>query len=80
MARPNAAFLQLGDGSRIECAKATRLRTPAGSVFELRTGGGGGFGDPARRDVAAVAADLREGYVSEERARADYPHAFERRD
>jgi N-methylhydantoinase B len=45
-------------------------------VFELRTGGGGGFGDAARRDPAAVASDVREGYVTEARARADYPHAF----
>jgi N-methylhydantoinase B len=77
IARPNAAYLRLADGRRIECAKATRLATPAGSVFELRTGGGGGYGDAARRDVAAVAADVREGYVSEERARDVYPHAFE---
>jgi N-methylhydantoinase B len=78
-ARPNGAFLRLGDGTRVECAKATRLAAPAGSVLELRTGGGGGFGDPGRRDPAAVAADVREGYVSEERALSDYPHAFEPR-
>ena len=76
VARPNAAFLRRGDGTRVECAKATRLAAPAGSVLELRTGGGGGFGDPAHRDPAAVAADVREGYVSEQRARIDYPHAL----
>jgi N-methylhydantoinase B len=75
-ARPNAAHLRLPDGTRVECAKATRLAAPEGSVFELRTGGGGGFGEPARRDPAAVEADVREGYVTEEQARADYPHAF----
>jgi N-methylhydantoinase B len=75
-ARPNGAFLRLPGGERIACAKATRLRTAAGSVLELRTGGGGGFGDPARRSSDAVAADVREGYVSQERARRDYPHAF----
>ncbi len=74
--RPNGAWLRLPDGVRIECAKSTRLQTPAGSVLELRTGGGGGFGDPARRDPRAVADDVREGYVAEERARRDYPHAF----
>jgi N-methylhydantoinase B len=75
-ARPNGAYLRLRDGARIACAKATRLAAPEGSVFELRTGGGGGFGEPALREPAAVAADVREGYVSEERARIDYPHAF----
>jgi N-methylhydantoinase B len=75
-ARPNAAELVLDDGRRIPCAKATRLAAPAGSVLELRTGGGGGYGDPADRDPTAVQSDLREGYVSEGRARRDYPHAF----
>jgi N-methylhydantoinase B len=75
-ARPNWAGLRLPGGERIACAKSTRLQTPAGSVFELRTGGGGGFGDRTRRSVQAVAADVREGYLSEHRARRDYPHAF----
>jgi N-methylhydantoinase B len=75
-ARPNGAWLRLADGTRIACAKATRLGAPADSVLELRTGGGGGFGARDRRDPDAVAADVREGYVSDERARSDYPHAF----
>jgi N-methylhydantoinase B len=75
-ARPNGAWLVLPDGTRVSCAKTTRLAAPAGSVLELRTGGGGGFGDPSRRDPGSVAADVRDGYVSDERARSDYPHAF----
>jgi N-methylhydantoinase B len=75
-ALPNHALVRLPDGSRRVCAKATRLAMPAGTLLELRTGGGGGYGDPARRDPEAVRADLRAGYVSDERARADYPHAF----
>jgi N-methylhydantoinase B len=76
-ARPNAARVVLPDGSERVCAKVTRLAMPKGTLLELRTGGGGGYGDPARRDPAAIAADLRAGYVSEQRARADYPHAFD---
>jgi N-methylhydantoinase B len=49
---------------------------PRGTLLELRTGGGGGYGDPAERDPEAVRADMREGYVSEERARLEYPHVF----
>jgi N-methylhydantoinase B len=75
-ARPNAAELVLEDGRRIPCAKATRLAAPAGSVLELRTGGGGGFGERARRSPDAVAEDVREGYVTEGQARRDYAHAF----
>ena len=36
------------------------------------TGGGGGYGDPFARDPRRVAEDVREGYVSQERARLDY--------
>lgn len=36
--------------------------------------GGGGFGDPAERDPAMIAHDLREGYVTPEGAARDYGH------
>ncbi len=75
-ARPNAAWLRLPDGARRACAKATRLHAPAGSVLELRTGGGGGFGEARAREAAAVARDVQEGYVSDAHARRSYPHAF----
>ena len=35
-----------------------------GDRVRLRTPGGGGYGDPSDRDPAAVAEDIREGYVS----------------
>jgi N-methylhydantoinase B len=38
----------------------------AGTVFSIQTAGGGGYGDPAKRDAAAVARDEAEGYVSRE--------------
>jgi N-methylhydantoinase B len=75
-ARPNGATVTLPDGTTLACSKATRLSMLAGTLLELRTGGGGGYGDPAERDPEAVHEDVREGYVSEERARRDYPHAF----
>jgi N-methylhydantoinase B len=34
--------------------------------------GGGGFGDPLARDPQRVGADVRDGYVTPERAREDY--------
>jgi N-methylhydantoinase B len=36
----------------------------AGEVLVNNTGGGGGYGDPLQRDPAAVAADVRNGFVS----------------
>ena len=76
-ARPNSVELDLGAGPGEPFGKATRLLVPKGATVTLRTGGGGGYGDPARRDPAAVHADVAEGYVSDEHARARYPHAFE---
>lgn len=54
---------------------------PTKSVVTLRTGdririetpGGGGWGDPRGRDPAAVAADLRQGFITEAYARRHYP-------
>ena len=63
-------------GERKEFAKATRLAVPKGATLELMCGGGGGYGPPAERDVGAVLADVREGYISEAHARKHYPHAF----
>ena len=41
-------------------------------VVIMESGGGGGYGDPLERDPEAVRADVREGFVSAERARDGY--------
>jgi N-methylhydantoinase B len=51
--------------------KLSRL-LPAGTVVTLEMPGGGGYGPPHAREVERVVADVREGYVSVERAREDY--------
>lgn len=76
-ARPNGAALRYPDGRRISYRKVTRLKVPKGATLELDNGGGGGYGPPEERDSAAVFADVREGYISEEHARRHYPHAFQ---
>ena len=45
---------------------------PAGDSLLAETAGGGGFGNPAKRDPALVKADLEAGVISEEAARRDY--------
>ncbi len=75
-ARPNSVALQYPDGRRIEFSKITRLEMPKGSILEIRTGGGGGYGDPSLRLAESVHEDVREGYTTEEHARLHYPHAF----
>jgi N-methylhydantoinase B len=43
-----------------------------GGVVELRTGGGGGFGDPLEREPERVREDVLDGYVSIEAAARAY--------
>ncbi|WP_043832077.1 hydantoinase B/oxoprolinase family protein [Muricoccus aerilatus] len=45
-------------------SKVTDIRLEAGQRVRLETPGGGGWGDPAARDPAAAARDVRLGYVS----------------
>jgi N-methylhydantoinase B len=75
--RPNAVAIRHPDGDRCEMRKATRLAVPRDAAIELRSGGGGGFGDPARRTRDAVLDDLRNEYITESFARRHFPHAFE---
>lgn len=43
-----------------------------GDTVVLQSPGGGGYGDPLERPVEEVAADVREGYIAAEQARAVY--------
>ena len=76
-ARPNASTLRLPDGTLQTLGKKTRVKVPRGATLEIRTGGGGGHGSPAERDPQTVLDDVRDGYISDDAARRDYPHAFE---
>ena len=53
-------------------AKIFGVRLGRGDAYMMQSGGGGGFGDPRARDPERVAHDVREGYVSRERAEACY--------
>jgi N-methylhydantoinase B len=53
-------------------SKFSNLRLEPGDVFVSRQGGGGGFGDTRERDMDAVRADVRAGYVSPESAQRSY--------
>ena len=72
-AQPNRAGVRHPDGSRDVLTKATGIKIPKGSTFELSTGGGGGYGAPSERDSEAIAADVRAGYITDQHAREHYP-------
>ncbi len=50
----------------------SNLLLSEGDVIRIDTGSSGGAGDPAKRPLALVASDLRNGYVTPESARAAY--------
>ncbi len=75
-ARANSALLRFEDGTSRKLGKETGALVAKGVTLELFCGGGSGYGSPLERDAAAVLEDMREGYITEEHARAHYPHVF----
>jgi N-methylhydantoinase B len=57
-------------------SKITDIKIRPGQKVRLETPGGGGFGDPAARDPARVARDVRLGYVSRDAALRAYKVAL----
>jgi len=53
-------------------SKMVGIKLTSGQRLELRTPGGGGYGDPKARDPDLVARDVRLGYVSRKAAAQDY--------
>jgi N-methylhydantoinase B len=74
--RRNEAIVRGADGSSQEHTKVTGVAVPKGARIEVRTGGGAGYGPPRERPAEAVHADVAAGYLTEEGARREYPHAF----
>jgi N-methylhydantoinase B len=74
-ATPGAVYRRAGteswdDADRIDGKSTHDL--PPGTVVSIRTPGGGGYGDPADRDPAAVERDLRLGKLSAAAVRERY--------
>src|SRR5260370_42290343 len=72
------AISRLGksEEQRFHNGKALNQVLHAGDAYVLRSGGGGGFGSPLERDLAALERDVRCGYVSREAAERDYGAVF----
>jgi N-methylhydantoinase B len=69
---PNYVEVVRADGRVEVFSVVTALTVDEGDVIRIHTGGGGGYGDPRRRPRELVLDDLRNGFLSEERARAVY--------
>jgi N-methylhydantoinase B len=70
-APPHRLRLYKGD-KVIEVDAESFYDLDAGDVFEIHESGGGGYGDPRRRTIERVVADVRDGLVSAQNAAADY--------
>ena len=68
----NYAQVLRSDGGVERYGMCTMVRAQKGEVIRLVTANGGGYGDPAERDSAAVMQDLKDGYITPDQARDDY--------
>jgi N-methylhydantoinase B len=64
--------IHLGAGNETETPASGRYELAAGERFMLQSAGGGGYGDPIKRDHTALERDIAEGYVSAASAERDY--------
>lgn len=70
-------ILDRADGTRVEVGKLDVLDVNTGDIVSILTPGGGGYGDPMRRDPQAVAEDLRRGFITEDDVRDLYGVALD---
>jgi N-methylhydantoinase B len=64
--------VKVGTRQEFETKASAKVEMAAGECFLLQSAGGGGYGNPRRRDAAALARDLAEGYVTPKAAKRDY--------
>jgi N-methylhydantoinase B len=69
--QPSENYLNPKSGGQLIPSKFT-MTIRKGDVFRHVLAGGGGWGDPLERDAQAVLRDVRNEFLSAERARADY--------
>ncbi len=69
---PSRFVVNPGTSEEEQMPSSARMNLPAGTTFRVNGPGGGGYGDPRKRDREALADDIAEGYVSEEAAAKYY--------
>ncbi len=65
---PNRIEILYGDGRREvppHLSKAQNIRIEAGDTIRIETPGGGGYGDPAKREAKLEERDRRRGYLGD---------------
>ena len=69
-ARTEVYLIRRGTTNQVSC-KSTHI-LGRGDILEIRTAGGGGFGDPVTRPKSEVDRDVEDGFLTRERARMQY--------
>ena len=69
---PNSVEIIRANGESERYSIATGVTVNQGDIIRIRTGNGGGYGDPCKRDPAAILSDIKNGYLSVQRAREVY--------
>ena len=65
-----------GEQSIVLASKESDRLLPKGTVLTIISSGGGGWGDPYKRDPERVWQDVRDGLISIDKARQDYGIVF----
>jgi len=73
----NRTFIRRNGKEEELPGKFSRVPVRPGETVTILTAGGGGYGDPAKREPAAVNRDVALGYISKEKAFAEYRFACE---
>ena len=70
--QPSRNYMVETDGTIATMTSKPTVNMTHGQIFRHEVAGGGGWGDPLERDVAAVLRDVRNEFLSVERARREY--------
>ena len=69
---PSRFVVNPGKPDERQMPSSARMTLPKGTTFRVNGPGGGGYGNPKKRDAEALANDIAEGYVSEKAAKRFY--------
>ena len=71
----NEIILYYPDGQKVVPNNKDLIEgVPKGTLYHQLAGGGGGYGDPVKRDRAILQREVRNGVISAEAAKADYAY------
>jgi N-methylhydantoinase B len=69
---PNYFVIEKGNQPPRRLRKVAAESMQMNDLIRLKTGGGGGFGNPMEREAGRVLNDVIDGYITTEQAKNDY--------